>query len=716
MAHVLLTSVGLQQSLVHYRELVLRLQTLGRKSGKKFLCLYLKECMRIMIHFVNRSQYIRNQSGVIVRLSRSGLPMIIPFAIRKILSGNLEGMTAVGLLHLRCTLTILSFYRVLQFRQLPDLSSITEEFSGTFKVLGSEEVALVVSWFPRVRLGSIVWGVSESVGPNGPRATWFSGADAIALMLNPVTGWAWLRVGIHIRNWILVGWFLIISLLVLPVLPILVLAKVNLPRSLGRLSTIKEPAGKRRIVAITDWWTQAVLKPLHIAISHALRKIPQDGTHDQWKPVLEFVLPRLRLGEKAYSFDLSSATDRLPVDLQKQILDLFFPGFGKKWGDLLDRDWLFQRKAIRYAVGQPIGAYSSWVMLALSHHVIVQLAAARAGWTSWFPHYALLGDDIVIADTSVATHYLSIMRGLGVKINLQKSVISETGLIEFAKRWLSGHHGEISAFPPGLLLGVWRNRFMLPMLVLHLVNHNWLHFPKQLIDAISSLRSILRIRPKLMNLMLVTLLGPSGLLNWNQSHLTEFADKWFAMVSGGLWGNPVSFVIRAAMLLVTEYGSEAKARAHDEIEFFVLNWIKIPILAGAYPSVTGILSIPLILVSPGIYIYALSMFKAVNEGLSASLNLAGIVGKALPSPDSIKFELLGIKSLASIDWKRKVNVKEQYRAMSDLMRAISWEVQADLQGLGPLVAVEDQASTSRTADEHCSSPEKANVDNTGGEK
>jgi len=45
---------------------------------------------------------------------------------------------------------------------------------------------------------------------------------------------------------------------------------------------------------------------------------------------------------------------------------------------------------IRYAVGQPIGALSSWAMLAFTHHIIVQVAAYRSVWKGWFPLYAFL--------------------------------------------------------------------------------------------------------------------------------------------------------------------------------------------------------------------------------------------------------------------------------------------------------------------------------------
>jgi len=53
----------------------------------------------------------------------------------------------------------------------------------------------------------------------------------------------------------------------------------------------------------------------------------------------------------------------------------------------------------------------------------------------WFEGYELLGDDIVIFDERVAAKYLEIMQGLGVEINLSKSVVSNPGsVVEFAKR------------------------------------------------------------------------------------------------------------------------------------------------------------------------------------------------------------------------------------------------------------------------------------------
>lgn len=81
-----------------------------------------------------------------------------------------------------------------------------------------------------------------------------------------------------------------------------------------------------------------------------------------------------------------------------------------------------------------MGALSSWAMLALTHHVIVQIAARRSGFKNWFQDYAVLGDDIVIANKAVSNSYLFIMETLGVDINMSKSLVSTTGSLEFAKR------------------------------------------------------------------------------------------------------------------------------------------------------------------------------------------------------------------------------------------------------------------------------------------
>lgn len=91
---------------------------------------------------------------------------------------------------------------------------------------------------------------------------------------------------------------------------------------LGRLAMKFEAAGKVRVFAITDIWTQSALKPLHDFLFEILKGIKQDGTFDQSAPLRDLMD---RKGPNAFmaSFDLSAATDRLPIDLQVQILEKF---------------------------------------------------------------------------------------------------------------------------------------------------------------------------------------------------------------------------------------------------------------------------------------------------------------------------------------------------------------------------------------------------------
>ncbi|KAF9914618.1 hypothetical protein FBU30_002438, partial [Linnemannia zychae] len=40
---------------------------------------------------------------------------------------------------------------------------------------------------------------------------------------------------------------------------------------------------------------------------------------------------------------------------------------------------VYDQAGVKYEVGQPMGAYSSWAMLALTHHIVVLYAAKLAG-------------------------------------------------------------------------------------------------------------------------------------------------------------------------------------------------------------------------------------------------------------------------------------------------------------------------------------------------
>jgi len=103
--------------------------------------------------------------------------------------------------------------------------------------------------------------------------------------------------------------------------------------------------------------------------------------------------------------------------------------------------------SIFYKTGQPMGAYSSWAMMSLTHHLIVHTAAKRSASPL---KYVLLGDDIVIVGDSLATEYRKIIESLGMEINFQKTLVS-TDSFEFVKRFHS-RGVDLSALPIGSLL------------------------------------------------------------------------------------------------------------------------------------------------------------------------------------------------------------------------------------------------------------------------
>jgi hypothetical protein len=73
-------------------------------------------------------------------------------------------------------------------------------------------------------------------------------------------------------------------------------------------------------------------------------------------------MEKVKVSKKSFGYDLSAATDRLPIDIQVSVLKGFFgPLLAEKWKDLLvGREYILDNQhKLSYAVGQPMGALSS---------------------------------------------------------------------------------------------------------------------------------------------------------------------------------------------------------------------------------------------------------------------------------------------------------------------------------------------------------------------
>jgi hypothetical protein len=437
--------------------LVSRLVTLWKTNGPKHLVLYLKEATRAVQAFVSGNPVLSTDFPISLK---GGLPSIIPGPLRLLMRQRDQDT-------LRGVLSVLAVYRVIQIPGKLKLETITESFKGQCSTLPKHEVRRCSSEiFKRIYLQPIKLLRLGTAGPNHPISMLGISLDIRAWIDSPLLE--------DLKRFIVLSpggeeFLRLIDQEIEFVKDLKPLKQLYL----GRLSEKMEAAGKVRVFAITDAITQSVFAPLSDGIFKILRNLPMDGTFDQDAPVRrlqELHKEGLLSNETFYSYDLSAATDRLPIDFQVQVLTLLL---GKEraelWRNILcNRDWYHKGVPLRYSVGQPMGALSSWAMLALSHHVIVRIAANRVGLPG-FTNYALLGDDIVICNDAVAKSYHALMtQTLGVEINLSKSMISKDSF-EFAKRIIR-MDGEVSAVGPKNLLVGLKTLKGIPSILLDLKN------------------------------------------------------------------------------------------------------------------------------------------------------------------------------------------------------------------------------------------------------
>jgi hypothetical protein len=377
-------------------------------------------CKRIKAIQLHVTKYLsgnpsRTSDGVSLAINRRGIPVSLGILQELIDSKDVK--------QLRLLYTLLNVRRVWEFTSNPNLDPIRSLHHGS-SFLEAEVTAVVqdLGW----EIPQPHWvdpHLSTKAGPNGI-ATLSSIEDRHAIPdglgqdLSTIGGSNFVsyfqRMGDYPRA--LAAEFF--------------KYKTGLSR-IRKLSVVNDPEGKARIIAILDWWSQSALKPLHDALFELLKGIKSDCTFNQLSH------KALRRGPY-YSVDLTQATDRFPVKTQVAVLAALVKNqeYAEAWGRVMTEHEFYvpwEGNTIKYGVGQPMGAYSSWAMFSVSHHILVRLAAKRAGKTVHFSNYILLGDDIVIGGKEVAENYLELLSILGVEYSPHKTHISNS-TYEFAKR------------------------------------------------------------------------------------------------------------------------------------------------------------------------------------------------------------------------------------------------------------------------------------------
>jgi hypothetical protein len=211
----------------------------------------------------------------------------------------------------------------------------------------------------------------------------------------------------------------------------------------GKISYIQEPGLKLRAVANPNRVLQAALDPLKKGLGHVLESLPNDHTFNQERGVA-VVQQWLQEQRTCHSIDLSDATNLFPLsytlsvlknrikvsessdkDLYLDQVDLFAeiarsPWFTKENGEF---------EVHRFTRGQPLGLGPSFFAFGLSHNALLEELCYKNGIDPTL--YAILGDDIVIADDRLANLYRRELEVLGCKIAKEKSIVSNK-VAEFA--------------------------------------------------------------------------------------------------------------------------------------------------------------------------------------------------------------------------------------------------------------------------------------------
>lgn len=87
----------------------------------------------------------------------------------------------------------------------------------------------------------------------------------------------------------------------------------------SRIAFLPDKAGKTRVIALGDIFTQSLLCLVHHHVFSILRKIPSDGTFNQERQ-RQRVCEATLLGRRVYSIDMTACTDRLPAWFQADVL------------------------------------------------------------------------------------------------------------------------------------------------------------------------------------------------------------------------------------------------------------------------------------------------------------------------------------------------------------------------------------------------------------
>jgi len=274
---------------------------------------------------------------------------------------------------LRAVLTLLTLTRAFTQRAEPDLSTIENSWKG-IDTITDKELNLALKLL-QVRKGSVgLWDfphISTKKGPQGQAL--LASLSELTLLSSEQVEYIKLLGGESLSKMIdenLEGLDILEMIKSPGIYGYFSVARwwrtifPTKSKNLRKLSYFPDKEGKTRVIAIFDYWSQSALRPLHSKIFRVLRFIKTDYTFDQNR--FTSTLPKAPL-DNYHSIDLTAATDRMPITLQKRVVEYLYGSAAKAdaWCSLMVGSNFTVRmpdksvRSVSYGAGQPMGAYSS---------------------------------------------------------------------------------------------------------------------------------------------------------------------------------------------------------------------------------------------------------------------------------------------------------------------------------------------------------------------
>jgi len=200
--------------------------------------------------------------------------------------------------------------------------------------------------------------------------------------------------------------------------------KDRLPPYIGTICCTPNPGLKARFYAAPHLWLQHTLQPLGKEVYNLVNQLPWDCTFDQNKGD-EIIQSHISQFRDAHCFDLTSATDRFPFELQLTTLRNLFSSIEMQhhidyyeWMQTMPYE--FFGEPITWSRGQALGMFPSFGTFTLTHGLLLYAL-------NNFEHkdmFYVLGDDVIILDDDLARKYQLFLDECSIAYSPQKTIVS----------------------------------------------------------------------------------------------------------------------------------------------------------------------------------------------------------------------------------------------------------------------------------------------------